>query len=393
VGIVLAIVKKKIIIAANSIFNLVNHRVGLINGLLNEGYEVITLSPTDAFASRLKELDCQHVSLQMDRKGTNIGRDLMLFWRYRRLLKKHMPDVYLGFTVKPNIYGSLAAQSLGIPVINNISGLGTVFGAMRTSIVGNLLSRLLQILYRFALSRSDKIFFQNKDDRHEFIEHGVVKSHLTDLLPGSGVDLDRFVYTPIIATDTSSKGNYDKKKTRFLLIARMLWDKGVGKYVEAARLLSQSYPNAEFCLLGFLDFQNPEAISEAQVNEWIAEGIVNYLGVIDDIRPEIVKADCVVLPVLFREGTPRSLLEAAAMGRPIITTNSIGCRETVDDGVNGYLCIPGDSIDLSKKMEHILLLDNAQRDEMGRSGREKMELQFDEQIVIQKYFEAIKECI
>jgi glycosyltransferase involved in cell wall biosynthesis len=393
VGIVLAIVKKKIIIAANSVFNLVNHRVGLINGLLNEGYEVITLSPTDAFASRLKELDCQHVSLQMDRKGTNIGRDLMLFWRYRRLLKKHMPDVYLGFTVKPNIYGSLAAQSLGIPVINNISGLGTVFGAMSTSIVGNLLARLLQILYRFALSRSDKIFFQNKDDRHEFIEHGVVKSHLTDLLPGSGVDLDRFAYTPIIATDTSSKGNDDKKKTRFLLIARMLWDKGVGKYVEAARLLSQSYPNAEFCLLGFLDFQNPEAISEAQVNEWIAEGIVNYLGVIDDIRPEIVKADCVVLPVLFREGTPRSLLEAAAMGRPIITTNSIGCRETVDDGVNGYLCIPGDSIDLSKKMEHILLLDNAQRDEMGRSGREKMELQFDEQIVIQKYFEAIKECI
>ena len=392
-GIVLAIVKKKIIIAANSIFNLINHRVGLINGLLNEGYEVITLSPTDAFASRLKELDCQHVSLQMDRKGTNIGRDLMLFWRYRRLLKKHMPDVYLGFTVKPNIYGSLAAQSLGIPVINNISGLGTVFGAMSTSIVGNLLSRLLQILYRFALSRSDKIFFQNKDDRHEFIEHGVVKSHLTDLLPGSGVDLDRFVYTPIIATDTSSKGNYDKKKTRFLLIARMLWDKGVGKYVEAARLLSQSYPNAEFCLLGFLDFQNPEAISEAQVNEWIAEGIVNYLGVIDDIRPEIVKADCVVLPVLFREGTPRSLLEAAAMGRPIVTTNSIGCRETVDDGVNGYLCIPGDSIDLSKKMEQIMLLDDTERKAMGRNGREKMELQFDEQIVIQKYLEAIKECL
>ena len=392
-GIVLAIVKKKIIIAVNSTFNLINHRIGLINGLLDQGYEVVALSPTDQFSSRLHELGCQHIPLQMERKGTNIVRDLLLFWRYRMLLKQHLPEIYLGFTAKPNIYGSLAAQSLGIPVINNISGLGTVFGAMSTSLVGNLLARLLRALYWFALSRSDKIFFQNKDDRHEFIEHGVVKSHLTDLLPGSGVDLDRFVYTPIIATDTSSKGNYDKKKTRFLLIARMLWDKGVGKYVEAARLLSQSYPNAEFCLLGFLDFQNPEAISEAQVNEWIAEGIVNYLGVIDDIRPEIVKADCVVLPVLFREGTPRSLLEAAAMGRPIVTTNSIGCRETVDDGVNGYLCIPGDSIDLSKKMEHILLLDNAQRDEMGRSGREKMELQFDEQIVIKKYLEAIKKCL
>ena len=142
-------------------------------------------------------------------------------------------------------------------------------------------------------------------------------------------------------------------------------------------------------MIGFLDFGNPEAISEEQINKWIAEGIVQYLGVINDIRPEIVKADCVVLPAQFREGTPRSLLEAAAMGRPVITTNTIGCRETVDDGVNGYLCIPNDAIDLSKKMERIIHLDNAQRHKMGRCGREKMELQFDQQIVIHKYLETI----
>ena len=146
-------------------------------------------------------------------------------------------------------------------------------------------------------------------------------------------------------------------------------------------------------MIGFLDFQNPEAIFQAQINEWIAEGIIQYLGVINDIRPEIVKADCVVLPVLFREGTPRSLLEAAAIGRPIITTNTIGCRETVDDGVNGYLCIPSNAIDLSEKMERIIQLDEAQRVKMGRYGREKMELQFDEQIVIKKYLEAIKKCL
>jgi len=385
--------KKKIVIAVNSAFNLVNHRIGLINGLLGEGYEVVAVSPTDAFVSRLKELNCEHVPLHMERKGTNIGQDLILFWRYRRLLKLHMPDIYLGFTAKPNIYGSLAAQSLGIPVINNISGLGTVFGAMSASLLGSLLSRLLQVLYRFALSRSKKIFFQNKDDCREFVEQGVVKSHLTDLLPGSGVDLDRFAYTPVIANDSFSKSSNEKRRTRFLLIARMLWDKGVGEYVKAARLLSPSYPNAEFCLLGFLDSQNPEAISEMHLNEWIMEGIVNYLGVIDDIRPEIVKADCIVLPVLFREGTPRSLLEAAAMGRPIVSTNSIGCRETVDDGVNGYLCVPGDSIDLSKKMEQIMQLDDSEREAMGKNGREKMELQFDEKIVIQKYLEAIKECL
>ena len=230
--------KKKIIIAVNSTFNLINHRVGLIHGLLDEGYEVITLSPTDEFATRLKELGCQHVALKMERKGTNVGRDLQLFWRYRILLKQHMPDIYLGFTAKPNIYGSLAAQSLGIPVINNISGLGTVFGAMSRTLVGNLLARLIKLLYRFALLRSDKIFFQNKDDRREFIEQGIVKTNLTDLLPGSGVDLDRFSYTPITVNQLASKDNTEKKKTRFLLIARMLWDKGVGEYVEAARLLS-----------------------------------------------------------------------------------------------------------------------------------------------------------
>ena len=381
--------KKKIIIAVNSTFNLINHRVGLINGLLDGGYEVVAISPTDEFASRVKELDCHHVPLQMERKGTNIAQDLLLFWRYRTVLRQYMPDIYLGFTAKPNIYGSLAAQSLGIPVINNISGLGTVFGAMNTSLVGSLLARLVRVLYWFTFLRSDKIFFQNKDDRREFIEQGIVKTNLTDLLPGSGVDLDRFSYTPITVNQLASKDNTEKKKTRFLLIARMLWDKGVGEYVEAARLLSRRYPRTEFCMIGFLDFGNPEVISEAQINEWISEGIVQYLGVINDIRPEIVKADCVVLPAQFREGTPRSLLEAAAMGRPVITTNTVGCRETVDDGVNGYLCIPNDATDLSKKMERIIHLDNAQLHEMGRCGREKMELQFDEQIVIQKYLEAI----
>ena len=211
--------KKKIIIAVNSTFNLINHRVGLINGLLDGGYKVVAISPTDEFASRVKELDCHHVPLQMERKGTNIGRDLLLFWRYRTVLKQYMPDIYLGFTAKPNIYGSLAAQSLGIPVINNISGLGTVFGAMSTSLVGSLLARLLRVLYWFALSRSDKIFFQNKDDRLEFIEKGVVKDHLTDLLPGSGVDLERFAYNPITANQLVPKANNEKKKTRFLLVA------------------------------------------------------------------------------------------------------------------------------------------------------------------------------
>jgi hypothetical protein len=161
-------VKKKIIIAVNSTFNLINHRVGLIRGLLDAGYEVTAFAPTDEFADRLKELGCLHVPLTLDRKGTHIGRDLLLFWQFRRLLQEHQPDIFLGFTVKPNVYGSLAAQSLGIPVINNISGLGTVF------VEGSWPSRLVQVLYRFALLRSKKIFFQNNDDCLQFIRQGII---------------------------------------------------------------------------------------------------------------------------------------------------------------------------------------------------------------------------
>ena len=179
---------------------------------------------------------------------------------------------------------------------------------------------------------------------------------------------------------------------RFLLIARMLWDKGVGEYVEAARLIRARWPRAECCLLGFVDVQNPAAISRAQMDDWVAQGFVRYLGVSDDVRTEIAMADCIVLPS-YREGTPRTLLEASAMGRPVITTDAVGCREVVDDGINGYLCKPRDAVDLAAKMEQMLSLSTEQRSAMGLRGRDKMVAQFDEQIVIKKYLAAIEEIL
>ena len=170
----------------------------------------------------------------------------------------------------------------------------------------------------------------------------------------------------------------------------MLWDKGVGELVQAARLLKQRGIQAEVCLLGFLDVKNPSAISRTQMDEWVAEGVVTYLGEADDVRPHIVEASCVVLPSFYREGVPRSLLEAAAMGRPIITTNSVGCREVVDDGVNGFLCQPQDAQDLAEKMERFIALSSSERAEMGRRGREKIEREFDEKIVISKYLQCAK---
>lgn len=370
----------KIIICLNTAWNLLNFRAGLIRALVAQGYEVLAVAPDDSYAPRLAALGCRFVPLPMDNQGTHPGRDAVLLGRFVRLLMRERPDVYLGYTVKPNVYGSLAARLLGIPVVNNIAGLGAVF------IREGWLVRVVRKLYSVALARSTKVFFQNDDDRQLFISGGLVRAEVTDLLPGSGIDLARFSVVPLGATDGT------ERKFRFLLIARMLWDKGVGEYVDAAKLIHERWPQAECCLLGFVDAQNPTAISGSEMEAWVAQGVVNYLGVSDDVRIEIAAADCIVLPS-YREGTPRTLLEAAAMGRPIITTDAVGCREVVDDGHNGYLCTVRDAGDLAEKMERMLSLTHEQRSEMGLRGREKMETEFDEQIVIRKYLAAIDDIL
>ena len=368
----------KILISVNTAWNLVNFRSGLIGALVAQGHEVIAAAPDDVYAPRLAAMGCRFVPLPMHNGGTHPGRDALLLWRYLRLLARERPDVYLGYTVKPNVYGSLAARWLGMPVINNIAGLGAVF------IKDGWLVRLVRWLYRVALARSAKVFFQNRDDRQLFVAGELVRSEVTELLPGSGIDLIKFGVVPLAATN-STVGKF-----RFLLIARMLLDKGVGEYVEAARLLRQRYPKLECCLLGFVDVQNPAAVSRAQMEAWVTQGFVKYLGVSDDVRPEIAAADCIVLPS-YREGTPRTLLEAAAMGRPIITTDAVGCRDVVDDGQNGYLCKVRDAADLAEKMERMLNLTLEQRQQMGDCGRLKMEREFDERIVIKKYLDAIRD--
>ena len=366
----------KIIIALNTAWNILNFRSGLILALLDVGYEVVAVAPPDKYAERLSMLGCRFVPFPMDNQGTNPVRDLLLLWRFFRLMLAERPDVYLGYTVKPNVFGSLAARALCIPVINNISGLGAVF------INEGWLNQLVKGLYRVALSRSRKVFFQNDDDRQLFITNHLVSMDLTDLLPGSGIDLAKFPPAPLPSV----------APVRFLLIARMLWDKGVGEFVEAARLLKQRDVDAEFCLLGFLDVENPTAISRQQIKDWVEDGTVRYLGVSENVRDEIALADCVVLPS-YREGTPRALLEAAAMARPIVTTDAVGCREVVDDGINGYLCKPKDASDLADKMGLIMSLSHSEREAMGLWGRKKVEGEFDEQIVICKYLSAIKEVL
>lgn len=361
-------------IVLNAAWNLVNFRAGLIRALVARGYEVVAVAPYDDYAPRLAAFGARFVALPMQTQGTNPIQDLRLLGRFWRLLRREQPAVYLGYTVKPNVYGSLAAHTLGIPVINNIAGLGAVF------INDSWLTRLVRQLYRLALARSARVFFQNQDDLQQFVQSGLVRAAAADRVPGSGIDLDRFQPAPMPADDGV---------VRFLLIARMLWDKGVGEYVEAARRLKPRYPNTEFRLLGFVDAPNPTAITRQQMDAWVAEGGVSYRGVSDNVASEIAEVDCVVLPS-YREGTPRTLLEAAAMARPLITTDTVGCRDVVDDGVNGLLCQPRDAADLAEKMERLLVLPAAERARLGQAGRAKMAREYDERLVIDKYLEAIQ---
>jgi len=361
-------------ISSNRAWNLVNYRSGLIRTLIKDGYTIIAVAPQDKYTKKLKELGCQFLDISIRSHGVNPISELILLFKFWNIMRIHAPDVYLGYTIKPNIYGSIAASFFGIPVVNNISGLGIMFANDGRK------TKFIQMLYRYSMHRAYKVFFQNKEDHHLFIENNIVQSNKTDILPGSGVDLSHFRYIP-------KKSN---KITRFLLISRLLWDKGIQEYIDTAKALCTKYNNLEFCFMGGIEHKHPNAISKEQVEIWDREDGVQYLGIRDDVRVEIVKSDCVVLPSYYREGVPRSLLEAAATGRPIITTNSVGCREVVDDEVNGYLCKAGSTRDLLEKMEKFLLLDTKSRSRMGSESREKIVIEFDEQIVIKKYLQSIQ---
>lgn len=364
-----------LLLSANTSWNIVNFRAGLARELLSHGFKVAAATPCDAHTTKIEEIGFRHMPLVIDNKGTNPLRDVILFLRYLDLMRRDKPRVYLSWTIKPNIYGSLAAHILRIPVICNISGLGTTF------LHDGWLTRFVKLLYRIALSRSEVVFFQNRQDFDLFIESRLIRPEQGRLLPGSGIDLDRFA--PAAIAPREADGG-----PVFILVARLLWDKGIREYVEAARQVKIRIPQARFRLLGFLDVENRTAVPRQMVQNWEREGVIEYLGQTNDVRPYIADADCVVLPS-YREGTPRSLLEAAAMARPLIATDVPGCRDVVDDGVNGWLCKAKDIGDLADKMLRFAETPDEERLKMGRQSRLKAERQFNERIVVDAYLTAI----
>ena len=367
-----------IVISANAAWNIVNFRIALIQAMKQRGYHVMALAPSDSSRKRFAELDIEYRPIVMDKKGISPIGDLLLLGRYYRAFRRIRPAVFLGYTAKPNIYGSLAAGALGIPSINNVSGLGTAF------IKTGLLTRVVTFLYRLAFRRSATVFFQNAEDMALFADQHIVRRDQARLLPGSGIDLERF-HPGIAAGDR-------RGDIHFLFVGRLLRDKGIEEFVEAARRVRAEWPRARFQVLGFLDAENRTAVSRAEVEAWVAEGTIEYLGEAEDVRPFLAAADCVVLPS-YREGLPRVLLEGAAMGKPLIATDVPGCRHVVEEGQNGFLCKVRDSGSLADAMLRMLRLPMEERARLGAEARRRVEAEYDERIVIEHYVDAIEHAV
>lgn len=362
----------KVAIVINTSWNIYNFRQGIIQKLIENGVDVIAIAPRDKFSEKLKDLGVTYYPISMDTQGVNPAKDLLLIWRLVLLYRRTKPDVILHFTIKPNIYGAIASELCGIPCINNVSGLGTVF------LKDNLLSKISKSLYRYSFKFANRVFFQNEDDKTLFLKHRLVKESKTDVLPGSGIDLKKFSFHPLPI----------KEKFTFLLISRIIQDKGIREFIEAIKQLRLKGINAHFQLLGAKDPNHKRGIPEEEINGWIADGLIDYLGSKEDVMPYIKEAHCVVLPS-YREGTPRSLLESASMGRPLLATNVVGCKEVVISGYNGYLFTVKDSKDLADKMELMSGLSNEELTLFGANSRKLVESRFDQKIVVNKYVETI----
>ena len=369
--------KLHVLVTVNAAWNIWNFRRPVVASLLGAGHEVTLLAPADEWVGPLETMGCRFVALEMDQKGIDPLRDLALIRRLRTAFRQIRPDVILSYTIKNNIYGAFAAHSANIPFIPNVSGLGTAF------LSGGALQMIAEQLYRRAFASHPIVLFQNDEDRDLFVSRRLVCSTQARLLPGSGIDLDQFA---------AAEYPGDQASPTFLMIARLLRDKGVQEFVEAAALVRQRYPDARFQLMGAVDAENRTAIGRPQVDEWIRTHGIEYLGTCEDVRPHIARAHCVVLPS-YREGAPRTLIEAAAMARPLIATDVPGCRSVVEHGVTGFLCEARSAESLAHACMHFLDLPRERRLALGQAGREKMQREFDQALVIRAYSDAIRQVV
>ena len=376
----------KFLIIASYPASILKFRGALIQALQDKGFEIHVAAPE--FNSYPEERDNLATlgytvhDIPMQRTGTNPLNDAKTLSALYVLIKKIQPSHVIGYTIKPVIYGSLAAKLARVPHrFALITGLGYAFqGADEQDYKKSNLQKIMHKLYSVALASTHKVFFQNPDDEALFKSMGILMPKAsTTVVNGSGVDISEYSDQPFATID-------DILIPRFLLIARLLGDKGVREYAQAAKIIKDKYPQAQFDLVGWID-DNPDAIEQKELDNWINEGLFNFWGKLDDVKPAIAASSIYVLPS-YREGTPRTVLEAMAMGRPIITTDAPGCRETVIDGYNGYL-VPVKAVEeLAAAMERFIVNPELII-EMGKASRQLVEEKFDVNAVNQSMLEAM----
>ena len=364
----------KILIINNSFWNFYNFRINLLSEIKkNIDCDIHLAAPEDEYYNKLNN-EFSTYKLEFNSSNTNPFNELFLITKFHSLINKVKPDIILSFTIKPNIYAGLLAKKLKIPIINNISGLGTVF------IKQNFLTKIVHFLYKKSFSKYNYIFFRNSFDMKKFKKMELLNKSNYEIIPGSGIDTSNW----------KNKDSTDINKGRKILFcARLIKDKGIVEYLNAANELKNKYSDISFNVVGKLGVDNKTSIDKKLLDDYINRKIINYLGEAENMKDILTQHDIVVLPS-YREGMSRLLLEAASMQRPIITTDVPGCKEIVKDSFNGFLCQPRDYKDLANKIEKMINISEGERIKFGSNGRNFIIENFEEKIVINKYIEIIK---
>lgn len=370
-GMAMATDKKRVLILVNKQTTVVNFRLEVVAGLVHAGYHVIVSVPEGDRLAEIEAVGATVIPIKMEKDSTDPVKDIALMFHYRKLIKETGADVVLTYTIKPNVYGGMAAASLHVPYVANITGLGT-------ALVGKgILQKIALVLYKIGFAKISKVFFQNAENM-AFFEEKRIATGKYELLPGSGVNLSKFSVLDYPPDDV----------VEFAFISRIRKEKGIDQYIDAARAIRTRYPNTRFHVCGF-----GEAYYESLMRQLHDEGVIVYHGLLNDVRVMLKDVHCVVHPTYYPEGMSNVLLEGASSGRPIISTDHPGCREAIEDGANGFIVQKCDSQDLIAKIEQFLNLTYEQKREMGLKGREKVEKEFDRNIVVERYLQTVAELV
>jgi len=366
----------KLIFSSNSSWSVYNFRCNLLTRLALLDTEIVIIAPDGPYLEKLNGLGYKTIPIQIDNSSRSILSNLRLFRDYFNIYNREKPDIVLHNAVKPNIYGALVCRILNIPVINNISGIGAIFMS------GGFSTVLGKILYRVSQKKVHTVFLQNPTDYNLFVNNKLITAHQGQIIPGSGVDLERF--RPV-------KKQSSNPATKFCFVGRLIGDKGIYEFIEAAKKVKQEGLDASFYILGELYLQHPTAVQQETLDQWVRDGILEFLGKSDHVEKELSQFDCIVLPS-YREGLSRVLLESCSMAIPAITTDVPGCVDVIEHGKNGFICRAKDSEDLYLQMRKFIDLSVEEREQMGAYGRLKIEQEFDENIVINHYLKAINQA-